>query len=73
MNTMLVWLLIVVPNSSQNSPFQHGPFADLESCQRVQAVYLAVPEEFRGERRKTRCVQVLVPVDSTTPVTKKGA
>lgn len=72
MNTVLVWLLIIVPSSSQNSPFQHGPFADLESCQRVQSVYLTGRKNPNEYERKTQCVQVLVPAAPSAPAAKKG-
>lgn len=52
METLLVWVLVVSSwSSSRNMAEMMGPFADLESCQRVQASEPLEP--FR-----TKCVQV---------------
>jgi hypothetical protein len=60
--TLMIWLLIVMP-SGGTPAVQHGPFADLESCQRVQSVYLQAQAEKSISARLTRCVEVKVFTD----------
>lgn len=53
--TILVWVLVVSSwNSTRNMAEMMGPFADLESCQRVQ-------RSEPLEHFMAKCVQVRVP------------
>ena len=55
METVLVWVLVVSSwNSSRNMAEMMGPFADLESCQRVQKSEPLGPFS-------TKCVQIKIP------------
>ena len=53
---VLVWVLVIAPSTSQNSPFISAPVSDVESCQRMR-------EAVAGDSyRRAQCVQVWVPV-----------
>lgn len=62
MNSILVWFLIVMSNDYRNNPYQHGPFSDKASCEKVQEVYLkAEGSSLSPNRRAATCVQVSIP------------
>lgn len=53
MNTfIMVWVLVMVPNTNQSSPFISLPVADLPSCQRMQTVF--------RNHQTSQCVEVKI-------------
>lgn len=63
--TILVWVLVVAPSSSQNSPIVSPAVSDLESCMRMQKAIHG------GSNRFAQCVQISVPVHTLTVVQRK--
>jgi hypothetical protein len=56
MNTILVWVLVISSNSYAGFYTQLGPYADVESCQRVSRNVT-----IQTHAAKKTCVQVSIP------------
>lgn len=56
---ILVWVLVVLPSTQQNSPIISVAMADLASCERLQKTFT---DDTASSRRRTICVEIKIPV-----------
>jgi hypothetical protein len=59
--TAMVWILVVLTHANAGGASQYGPFADRESCERVQTAVKNITYKLGDSfMHKTQCVEVKV-------------